>query len=103
VIQDDLRLPRESIDYVYIPVVAPVGTDPTTLPVQIAFTADGSTDRPTTLNTAAWETIGGVTYARILVGSGGIVLAPGRWKPWWKVTANPEQPVRPATNMLIIT
>jgi hypothetical protein len=103
VINDDIRLPRESTEFVYIPVSAPGTVDPTAYPVQIAFTLDGSETRPIVLNTATWETIDGVTYAKLLVGPGAEVLAPGRWRPWWKVTANPEHPVRPATNLLIIT
>jgi len=102
-IAEDIRLPRESTELVYIPVLTSSGVDPTAYPVQIAFTLDGSVDRPTDLHAAAWDVLDSIPYAKLLVGANALVLAPGRWRPWWKVTANPEQPVRSAPNLLIIT
>jgi hypothetical protein len=101
-IAEDIRLPRESADFVYVPVLNSTGVDPTAYPVQMAFTQDGSTDRPT-FQDADWDVLDGIHYAVVLVGTGGLVLAPGRWRPWWKVIANPEHPVRSAPNVLIIT
>jgi hypothetical protein len=103
VIDQNVHMPRESTEYVFIPVLTSGPVNPTAYPVRMAFTADGSGDRPVTLLDAEWDTLDGIPYAKLLVGPGGETLAPGRWIPWWKVSANPEQPVRPATNMLIIT
>lgn len=66
-------------------------TDPTTLPVQVAFMLTGE---PTTADwhDAEWED---ATTARILLGpGGGVVLTAGRYGIWLRVTGAVEEPER---------
>jgi len=80
------------VQYVRVPVAANLrsaGVDITGDSVYLAFQA---TDTPVgaTWVAAAWETLCGRHYARVLVGTGGTVVAAGSYFVWVKVTGNPE-------------
>ena len=80
---------------------APV--DLTGLPVQLAFVPRGTVPGDADWHDAEWNTAG--TRARLLIGpaNGGIVYQPGKYRPWWTVTDDPEVPARPAPGALRIT
>lgn len=90
-----------SLEYVPIVIVAKLNGvvyDPTSLPVEMAFTASDQTAPPTSFTAASWDTdSSGATplyVAKVLVGPGGaIVLTVGVWNPWVKITASPEVPL----------
>lgn len=66
--------------------------DITTFPVLMAVLEEGEHPESTDYQTAAWETIDGVTYATALVGPGGIVLeyTDEVYIPWVKVLAGAQ-------------
>jgi hypothetical protein len=64
-------------------------------PVSMAFTASGVKPAPTDWKAATWlSTTAGSERAGVLVGpgTGGLVLAPGSYDWWVRVTDNPEVP-----------
>lgn len=77
-----------------------VPVDPTSNPPEFAL-LDFDTDPDPVggdWSNGTWETVvsGSETqyYARIIVGTGGIVLVVGKYNVWLKVTHSPEIPVR---------
>lgn len=73
--------------------------NPTTDVVQFAFTAFNVS--PTAWSTGSWDPGGPPYSARILVGpaNGGVVLVPGSYEVWIKITDNPEVPVIQVGNL----
>jgi hypothetical protein len=86
-----------SLEEVPVTVTAPVGINPTSDTVQMAFLSVPPPTQPTSLqwNTAAWQSLSIPYVALCLVGPGGtITLTQGEWYVWIKVTASPEVPVK---------
>jgi len=88
-----------SREYVPVPVsamVAGVPYDPTGDTVQMAFVAGFGEPASGDWKAAVWDSAGGGRYfAQCLIGPGGtVVLAPGVWNVWVKITDSPEVPVR---------
>lgn len=96
-----------STEYIAVPVNASVsGLDynPSGDVVAMAFTATEAT-APTVWNAGVWESNGDGSYnALVLVGpaNGGVVLAPGIWHVWLKITDSPEVPVLGPVDKLTI-
>jgi hypothetical protein len=80
--------------------------DPTTDPVSLAFMATAETPETSDFVAATWETVAFTPpkyYARLLIGpSGDVVLAPGTYRVWLKVTDNPEVPVLPIDTLAVL-
>jgi hypothetical protein len=101
----DLTIASSSIEYVNVPVQATVaGTpyNPTADAVAMAFIAGPA--QPTSFTSGSWiTTVQGNYIARCLVGTNtnGILLAPGLYTVWVKITDSPEVPVRPAGTLQI--
>jgi hypothetical protein len=86
-----------SLEEVPVTVTAPVGVNPTSDEVQMAFLSVPPPTQPTSLqwNTATWLTQGSSYIALCLVGPGGtIALTQGQWYVWLKITGSPEIPVK---------
>ncbi len=87
-----------SLEYVRVLVSASIDgatVDPTNDAVRFAFKTGGQQPSSGDFLAGSWEVIGGVPYARILVGPGGTIqLAAGRYDVYLKITDNPEVPVR---------
>jgi hypothetical protein len=100
-----ITISRLSTEYVQVQVTFTVSgaqVNPTGDTVQMAFTHGGALPGVSDWHTASWETAGTVHYAQCLVGpSGGVVLAPGTWNVWLKVTDSPEVPVRSPAQLQI--
>lgn len=97
----DVRISRQSTQYIYAPVTA--ATDPTALPVSIAIVAVGVEPQLADWKAADWEP--DTTQARILVGPGSPVigqLAVGNYLVWVKVDGPVEDPVMKARSALVI-
>ena len=99
-----LRIPKETKEYVRVPVSARDGgayVDPTSATAELAFKTSG---RPSggDWKSATWETDGGVSPVRYFmraivggVGSGAAVeLAVGSYTIWARVTTATEKPAR---------
>lgn len=99
-------IPSTSLEYITIPVS---GTDPDGQlldlsgdTVEVAFVLDGA-GLPTDddWNTATWSSAG---QAAILVGPGGTVeLSAGCYRPFVRVSDNPERPVLAVPGQLRVT
>lgn len=88
----DLQISVKSQQYVRVPVSEASGNDPTGDTVTMAFPVTGVD--PTTFYAATWVTLGGIYYARCLVGpSGPAILAVGYFDVYVKVSDSPETPV----------
>ena len=104
----NLTLSSLSTDYVQVPVSAAIdgaNYNPTPDTVQLAFMAPGASPGTSDWHTGSWDTPSAGTYmAQVLIGpaAGGIVLTPGTYTIWVKVTDNPEVPVR-TPGFLVIT
>jgi hypothetical protein len=96
----DMIIASSSTIYVNVPVQATVAGqpyNPTADTVQMAFVAGPA--QPVTFYAGNWvTTVQGTYIARCLVGpaNSGVVLAPGLYACWVKVTDSPEVPVLPA-------
>lgn len=96
----DLRMSRQSKEYIYVPVTA--SADPTSLPVFIAIKAVGTEPVSGDYKTAEWEP--GTTKARLLIGPGSTFgeLTPGNYLVWVKIDGAVEDPVMKAKSTLVI-
>ena len=86
-----------SLEEVPVTVTAPIGINPTSDTVVMAFLAVPPPTQPTSLQwqTATWLSTSAPYTALCLVGPGGtITLAQGQWYVWIKITASPEIPVK---------
>lgn len=74
--------------------------DPTGNAPSFAFKTTDDEPELADWNAGEWETdttvYGTTYYARILIGTGGVVLAAGKYKVWVRWTVAPETPVRKA-------
>lgn len=76
--------------------------DPTGDAVQLAFIAGTAKPTDADWRPGTWGIDPGPTYlAQCLVGPNAVVLAPGTYQVWVKVTDNPEQPVLMAGQLVI--
>ena len=77
--------------------IAGVDVDPTTLPVEMAVIASGTTVDDTDFHDAIWETIDTVNAAAVLVGPGGSpsigVFTPEFYDVYVRITDSTEIPV----------
>ena len=101
-----ITLSRLSTEYVQVQVsftVAGAPVSPTGDTVVMAFTKGGAIPGNSDWHPAVWEVTGATYYAQCLVGpaNGGIVLAPGIWSVWVRVTDSPEVPVRSPAQLQI--
>jgi len=92
-------LSTEPVRYAVSAVIGGASYDPTTDAVQYAFIPFGRSPTGPDWLTGTWTTVTGppVQYvAECLIGpvNGGIVLAPGMYVIWLKVTDSPSVPVR---------
>ena len=87
----DLQISVASQQYVRVPISEASGADPTGDAVYMAFPDAGAT--PTDFFTGSWVTIGGIYYARCLVGPGSNVLPVGFYDVYVRVSDSPEHPV----------
>lgn len=96
---------RLSTEYVQVQVsftVAGAASDPTGDVAQMAFVPPGAIPASGDWHTASWETVGAAHYAQCLVGpSGDVVLRPGTYTVWVKITDSPEIPVRSPSQLTI--
>lgn len=102
-----MKLSVLSAQYVKVPVASVLDGqpyDPTGDSVFMAFPPVNQD--PVTWYPAVWEqaVTGGIitNLADCLVGTGGVVLAIGTYLPWVKVVDNPETPILPAADTLVI-
>jgi hypothetical protein len=93
--------------YVQVPVqatVAGVPYNPTADAVAMAFMPGSSQPSSGSWNTGSWSTTAQGNYlAQVLVGpaNSGVVLAPGTYAVYVRITDSPEVPVLPAGNLQI--
>ena len=74
-----MLIPASSTEYLHIPVTAPVGTDLTGAPVQIAIVAHAANPADTEWHDAEWAD----GEARLLIGPDGtLALAAGGYQVW---------------------
>lgn len=103
----DLTIASSSTEYVNVPVqVTEAGSpyNPTADPVYMAFIAGPVQPTLSQFNTGSFvTTVQGTYYARCLVGpsNSGVILAPGLYTIWVKITDSPEIPIRPAGTLQI--
>lgn len=93
-------------------ITAPEGKDPTSDPVQMAFTATGTAPEVTDpgWQAASWEPVVPAIppnpqfyFCRTMIGpSPGHTLAPGVYFVWVRITDNPEAPVIPAGSIKVV-
>lgn len=94
-----LTLPAVSRERLYFPGVvafaagAPDAANVTTLPVQMAFVAQGVDPAETDWKAGAW--FNNTTTAYILIGPPGLILVVGQYEVWLRVLGASEQPERP--------
>lgn len=100
-----------SCEYIHVPVAATsagVDIDPTGDVVALAFVPQGTTPAPADFKTGSWlqdvSTIPTTHFARVLIGPtpGVVVLTPGLFDCWVKVTDNPEVIAKKAGPVRII-
>jgi hypothetical protein len=100
-----ITLSRLSTEYVLVQVsftVSGAAVSPTGDTVQMAFTHGGALPASGDWHSASWETAGTQYYARCLVGpASGVILAPGTYAVWVKITDSPEVPVRSPAQLAI--
>lgn len=95
---------RLSVEYFQVQVsftVAGSPVDPTGDTVQMAFMRGEAVPGSGDWTGAEWESADGTYYAQILVGPGALVLSPGYWSSYVKVTDHPEIPVLPGPQLSI--
>jgi hypothetical protein len=101
----DLTIASASTEFVNVPVQATVAGEPynpTSDVVAMAFVAGSA--QPATFYTGSWvTTVQGSYVARCLVGpaNSGVVLAPGTYVVWVKITDDPEVPIKPAGTLQV--
>lgn len=89
-----------SKEYIKVPVSVEVNGadyDPTGDTVEFSFTTFADDADPTAWNIGDWETDPGPPiryYGRVVIGTGGVVLAVGKYHVWVRITDSPEIPVR---------
>jgi hypothetical protein len=86
-----------SLEEVPANVTAPVGVNPTSDAVYMAFLSVPPPAQPTSgqWNVAGWQSLSAPYVALCLVGPGGTTtLTAGQWYCWVKITASPEVPVK---------
>jgi hypothetical protein len=86
-----------SLEEVPVSVTAPVGVNPTSDTVQMAFLAVPPPTQPglSDWKTATWQSLTTPYIALCLVGPAGTTtLTAGQWYVWIKITASPEIPVK---------
>ena len=72
-------IPASSTEYLHIPVTAPAGVDPTSMPVRIAVVAHRTNPAAEEWRIASWDG----TTARLLVGPDtDTILTAGDYKVW---------------------
>lgn len=96
-----------SLERVPVTITPPLGIDPTSDPIVVAFMPAGQTPTNTDWRAGDWapKVAGSRTYqARVLVGPGspGGALAPGEYQVITKVTDSPEAPVKSAGILRVI-
>lgn len=91
-----LRLYAPTQEYISVPVSAS-GLDISTDPVELAFMQDVE---PTDADWVAADWVAGA--ARVLIGAAGVVLLPGTYTVWVRITDNPEVPVLQAGELVIV-
>lgn len=105
--QADTTVSSLSTEYVQVPIQAVVNGapyDPTGDPVFMAFVPVGISNYPVSWFGGSWSTtVQGNFLAQCLVGpgAGGVVLAPGFYTVWVKITDSPEVPVKPVGTVQI--
>lgn len=103
----DVSISSLSTEYLQVPVQAQVNGlpfNPTSDVVQMAFVPIGSVNYPVTWFTGSWSTTAQGNYlAQCLIGpaNGGVVLTPGTYKIWVKITDSPEVPVESSGTLTI--
>lgn len=100
-----LQLNPLSLEFVRVPVSA-TGTgpvDPTADLVEMAIVAENTLPDVGDWQTATWETIDGVFYAKLLVGPGGTIeLDPGQYRIYVRVQDSPERPVLDGGPLIVL-
>lgn len=97
-----MRIVYGSNEYVRFPVTATENgdpVDPTGATVDVAFVAAGSS-AALVWNEAAWETIDGRHFVRVLIGPDGVNLDRGLYTVLARIDLPPEMPVIPARGTL---
>lgn len=103
----DLTFSSLATMQVQVPITARVNGDlsydPTGDAVQMAFIIGAAKPAAADWHAGTWTTDPGPEYlAQCLVGpNGGVVLDPGTYQIWVKITDNPEQPVIQAGQLVI--
>lgn len=93
-----LSIPSVSTEYLYVPNIRAfaggVAVDPTTLPVQFAFVALGTT--PASWVGGSWAPDAPTPTARVLIGTGtgATAIARGAYDIWIRITGTTEVPTR---------
>ena|SRR5215472_12622407 len=86
-----------SLEEVPVAVTAPIGINPTSDTVQMAFLSQPPPVQPgvSDWKVATWQSLSTPYIALCLVGPGGATtLTQGQWFTWIKITASPEVPVK---------
>ena len=102
----DVTISSQSTEYVQVPIQATIAglpANPSGDAVALSFVPAG-VNAPGTFNPGSWDvTAQGIFLAQCLVGpgAGGVVLAPGTYQVWVRVTDNPEVPIKPAGTLTI--
>lgn len=86
-----------SLEEVPVNITVPVGVNPTSDSVYMAFLSTPPPNQPTSgeWNAASWYVIGTQFTAICLVGPGGTIqLTQGLYYVWVKISASPEVPIK---------
>lgn len=97
---------RQSIASLELLFTTPIsidGADPSEDPIEFAFIAPGATPVDADWYDGSWRTTGGVWLGQVLIGGelvedppeDAVILDPGKYVVWVRVTDNPEIPARP--------
>ena len=98
-----MPLTLSSLTKEYVETIVSARYDPTSLPVEFAFVAEGVEPEEADWSPGGWRAVGEKPYvARILIGPGtNVVLADGKYRAWLRIVATPEVPVRPFDTLTI--
>jgi hypothetical protein len=96
-----MYMPASSRIALTVPVYGPPGTDLAQLAAGLAVIADDGTEPvDADWGTAAWDTAG-TSIARVIGAGSALVLDPGEYMVWARITASAEEPVMPCGRLRV--
>lgn len=96
-----MYMPASSRIALTVPVYGPAGTDLAQLDAQLAVIPEGAGEpADADWGTATWDTAG-TSIARVIGHGSALVLDPGEYMVWARITASAEEPVMPCGRLRV--